>query len=329
VAHDRRAEIQRHHTVTHLLHWAIHQIVSADAAQKGSYVGPDKLTFDFNSQALKPAQVEEIEKLVNHRIIENALISAVEAPFAEVKQRKDIMQIFGEKYGETVRVVQIGGRPRALDGYSMELCGGTHTRATGEIGLFRVVGEGAIAAGIRRIEAVAGARALARTKADAELIAALSRKVNSPVVELEQKIENLLTQQKQLEKALRAAKQREAAQVAKSLVDRAKTVNGVPALFEDLGKVDGDFLQAVADALKGDFQGVVVLGGRTDGAVALVATVAPDLTKRVQAGRLLQSIAPIVGGRGGGRPDNARGGGKETAKLGAALAKARELLGQA
>ena len=153
---DRRKLIQGHHTVTHLLHWALHEVVSRDASQKGSYVGPDKLTFDFSSAPLTPQQKRDVEKLVNEKIAENAPVSWTEIPFAEAKQRKDIIQFFGEKYGDTVRVLQIGGAPHALNGYSMELCGGTHVRATGEIGPFRIVKEEAIAAGTRRIEAVAG-----------------------------------------------------------------------------------------------------------------------------------------------------------------------------
>src|SRR5207244_695607 len=153
---DRRKLIQGHHTVTHLLHWALHQIVSPDATQKGSYVGPEKLTFDFSSAPLTKQQVRDLEKLVNEKVGENAPVSWREIPFAEAKQRKDIIQFFGEKYGDTVRVLQIGGAPRALTGYSMELCGGTHVKSTGEIGVFRIVREEAIAAGTRRIEAVAG-----------------------------------------------------------------------------------------------------------------------------------------------------------------------------
>src|SRR5438046_1390921 len=164
---DRRRAIERHHTVTHLLHWALHDIVSRDATQKGSYVGPDKLTFDFSSAALTKQQVRDVEKLVNEKIAENAPVSWTEIPYADAKKRKDIIQFFGEKYGNTVRVLQIGGGPKALNGYSMELCGGTHVRSTSEIGSFRIVKEEAIAAGIRRIEAVAGdaARAWAQEEA--------------------------------------------------------------------------------------------------------------------------------------------------------------------
>src|SRR5262249_7439271 len=153
---DRRRAIQGHHTVTHLLHWALHEVVSRDASQKGSYVGPEKLTFDFSSAPLTKQQVRDVENLVNEKIGDNAPVSWREIPYTEAKQRKDIIQFFGEKYGDTVRVLQIGGAPNALNGYSMELCGGTHVRSTGEIGPFRIVKEEAIAAGIRRIEAVAG-----------------------------------------------------------------------------------------------------------------------------------------------------------------------------
>ena len=199
VDRERRDAIQRHHTVTHLLHWALHEVASKEASQKGSFVGPDKLTFDFNSAPLTPAQVADIEKLVNERILENAGVSWTEVAHADVKNRKDVMQFFGDKYGDTVRVVQIGGHAGKLDGYSMELCGGTHTRATGEIGLFRIVGESAIAAGVRRIEAVAGLEAYKRANDEMHLIKTLASKVNSPVHELEKKIESLLAHQKELE----------------------------------------------------------------------------------------------------------------------------------
>jgi alanyl-tRNA synthetase len=327
VAKPRRDAIQRHHTVTHLLHWALHEVVSKDATQKGSFVGPDKLTFDFNSAPLTPQQVADIEKLVNERILENAGVSWTEVPYADVKSRKDVMQFFGDKYGDMVRVVQIGGQAARLDGYSMELCGGTHTRATGEIGLFRIAAESAIAAGVRRIEAVAGLEAYRRANDEVHLIKSLAGRVNSPVHELEKKIESLLEQQKALEKQLKSAQQREASNVASNLLEHAQAVNGVPAIVHNVGGVDGDFLQAVADSLKGRFKGVVVLGGAMGGAVALVAAVSPEFTAKVQAGKIIQQIAPIVGGKGGGKPDNARGGGKDAAKLDEALAKAKSLLG--
>ncbi|PWU11790.1 MAG: alanine--tRNA ligase [Verrucomicrobia bacterium] len=322
----RRYAIQRHHTVTHLLHWALHEVVSNDAVQKGSYVGPDKLTFDFSSAALSPQHVADVERLVNERILENAPVSWTEISYKDAKGRKDIMQFFGEKYGDTVRVVQVGGKPKALDGYSMELCGGTHVLATGEIGLFRIVAESAIAAGIRRIEAVSGLEAYKQANAQLQLIRTLSGKINSPAAELEKKIESMLAQQKELEKQLKAMQQKQAVEVARGLAARVQTLGATHAIVENLGTGDADFLQAVADQLKGQFKGVVVLGSAANGAVALVAAVSPELTKQFQAGKIIQTIAPIVGGKGGGRPDNARGGGKDLGKLEEALERARELL---
>lgn len=322
----RRAAIQRHHTVTHLLHWALHEVVSADVSQKGSYVGPEKLTFDFNSAPLTPSQVRDVERLVNERIVENVGVFWCELPYADVRGRADIMQFFGDKYGETVRVVQIGGGLAGLDGYSMELCAGTHARATGEIGLFRIVGEAAIAAGVRRIEAVAGLEASALAVGDSERLVALAAQLNAPVGEIEKKLEAMLAHQKELEKVLRAARLREAAGRAEALIGTAEPVNGIPWIGADLGTAGAEELQAVADSLKGRFAGVCVLAGSEGGAVALVATVSAEFSGRVQAGKLIQTIAPIVGGRGGGKPDAARGGGKDVAKIPEAIAHARAFL---
>jgi alanyl-tRNA synthetase len=324
---ERRAAIQRHHSVTHLLHWALHEVVSKEATQKGSFVGPDKLTFDFNSAALTPVQVRDIERLVNERIVENASVSWTEVPYVDVRGRADIMQFFGDKYGETVRVVQIGGDAKQLDGYSMELCAGTHTRATGEIGLFRIASEAAIAAGVRRIEAQAGLNAYELATQDTARLHTLAAKIGTPLPELEKRIDTLLAQQKELEKALKAAQQREAAGRAKDLLANAETINGTPAIIANLGSTDGDSLQTITDALKSHgFHGVTVLAGAANGAVALVASVSADFTAKAQAGKIIQTIAPIVGGKGGGKPDNARGGGKDATKLDEALKKATELL---
>jgi len=323
---SRRDAIQRHHTVTHLLHWALHEVASKEASQKGSFVGPDKLTFDFNSAPLTPAQVADIEKLVNERILENAGVSWTEVPHADVKNRKDVMQFFGDKYGDTVRVVQIGGSANKLDGYSMELCGGTHTRATGEIGLFRIVSEAAVAAGVRRIEAVAGLEAYGVANSQLQLIRSIAGKINSPVGELEKKVEALLAHQKELEKSLRTAIMRNAAQTAAWLLTRAMEVNGIPLITQQFPDSDGDYLQAIVDAVKVKFNGVIVVGGYMNGNVTLIANVSPEFTAKVQAGKIIQTIAPIVGGKGGGKPDNARGGGKDASKLDEALAKAKTLL---
>ena len=322
----RRRAIERHHTVTHLLHWALHEVASKEASQKGSNVTPEKLTFDFNSAPLTAQQVADIERRVNERILENAGVSWTEVAHADVKNRKDVMQFFGDKYGDVVRVVQVGGKASALDGYSMELCGGTHTRATGEIGLFRILAESAVAAGVRRIEAVAGLPAYDKARGDEALIRAFAVKLNSPLGEVEKKLDGLLAHAKELEKALKAAAQREAAGRAKDLLAKAVTVHGTPVLAANLGEADGDTVQHVVEAVKSQFQGVIVLGGHAAGAVTLVAAVTPQFTTKAQAGKIIQAIAPIVGGKGGGKPDNARGGGKDASKLDEALAKVATLL---
>ncbi|HZL43427.1 MAG TPA: DHHA1 domain-containing protein, partial [Verrucomicrobiae bacterium] len=202
-----------------------------------------------------------------------------------------------------------------------------HTRATGEIGLFRILSENAIAAGVRRFEAVAGLEAYRRAAGDLQLIKGLAGKVNSPVPELEKKLESLLEHQRLLEKQLKTAQQREASNAASNLLEAISTIQGVPAIIHNLGSAEGDFLQSIVDSIKGRFKGVIVLGGVANGAVALVAAVSPEYTSRVQAGKIIQQIAPIVGGKGGGKPDNARGGGKDAAKLDEALMKAKTLIG--
>jgi len=318
----RRHAIERHHTVTHILHWALHEVVSQDATQKGSNVTPDKLTFDFNSAALTPAQLADIEKLVNERIVANDIVSWTEVPYTDAKANSGIMQLFGEKYPENVRVVQIGGKAHALDGWSMELCGGTHTRHTGEIGLFRLVAEGAVAAGVRRIEAIAGMEAYNAAKADADLLKLLAGKVSAQgAADLEKKLDQLLTQQKELEKALKSAQQREASGKAKDLLATAEG----NAIIANLGDVDADYAMALNDALKGQFSGIIVLAATGGGNVTLMANVGKEHQAKVQAGKIIQTIAPIVGGKGGGKPDFARGGGKDVSKVDAALAEARKI----
>ncbi|WP_395739989.1 alanine--tRNA ligase [Prosthecobacter sp.] len=320
----RRHAIERHHTVTHILHWALHEVVSKDATQKGSNVTPDKLTFDFNSAALTAQQLSDIERLVNERIVANEPVSWTEVPYVEAKANKGIMALFGEKYGDLVRVVQIGGQRNKLDGWSMELCGGTHTRGTGEIGLFRLVSEGAVASGVRRIEAVAGLEAYNAARADADLLKLLAGKVSAQgAADLEKKLDQILTQQKELEKALKAAQQREASAKAKDLIATASN----NTIITNLGDVDADYAVGVAEALKAAFNGIVVLASTGGGSVALIASVAKEHQGKVQAGKIIQTIAPIVGGKGGGKPDFARGGGKDVTKADAALAEARKLAG--
>jgi alanyl-tRNA synthetase len=349
VEKQRRGAIERHHTVTHLLHWALHEIVSREATQKGSYVGPEKLTFDFSSAALTKAQVREVEKLVNEKIAEDAPVSWREIPYAEAKGRDDIMQFFGDKYGDLVRVVQIGGAPDELNGYSMELCGGTHVRATGGIAHFRIVSESAIAAGIRRIEAVAGDAAMEWAKVevrrqeekfdgltkrkndlaplpkfDESSAATMSASIDARAAHLE-KIENEVhAWEKANAKSAGAETQRRGAEIARELLEANA---GASYLVEKIPDADGALLQAITDALKAKFAGPIFLAGSSDGRVDLVAAVPKELTGKYQAGALIQKVAPIVGGKGGGRPDNARGAGRDGSKIDEALALARTLLG--
>jgi len=321
----RRAAIQRHHSVTHLLHWALREVLGDTVSQKGSFVGPEKLTFDFASSALTPEQVAKVELMVNERILENASVSWQELPYSEVKGRPGILQFFGDKYGDTVRVVQIGGTAGSLDGYSMELCGGTHVRATGEIGSFRIVSEAAVAAGVRRIEAIAGLRSHEENRAKSHLIEKLAERLHAPVAELEKKIEATLARQKELEKELDVLRQREAQAQAKDLLAKAST-DAIPAIIEQIPNLDGNALQAIADALKGQFDGVIFLASSASDAVSLVAIVGKAHQSTLPAGKLISAIAPLVGGKGGGKPDSARGGGRDASGIPSALAKARELI---
>jgi alanyl-tRNA synthetase len=321
----RRAAIQRHHSVTHLLHWALREVLGETVSQKGSFVGPDKLTFDFASGAMTPEQITEVDRLVNERILENASVSWQELPFTEVKGRPGILQFFGDKYGDLVRVVQIGGTPGALDGYSMELCGGTHVRATGEIGSFRIVSESAVAAGVRRIEAIAGLEARDAAKTDAARLHHVASRLGAPLTEIEKKLEATLIQLKGLEKELEALRQREAAGIARELLLKV-TSGPIPSLVAEIPEADGNQLQAVADAIKGAFEGVIVLAGVSNDAVSLVAVTGKPHQSALPAGKIISTVAPLVGGKGGGKPDSARGGGRDATGLSVALAKARELI---
>jgi alanyl-tRNA synthetase len=345
----RRHAIERHHTVTHLLHWALHEIVSRDAVQKGSYVGPDKLTFDFSSAALTPQQRADVEKLVNDKIAENAAVSWMEIPYAEAKKRSDIQQFFGEKYGDTVRVLQIGGEPKALNGYSMELCGGTHVRTTSEIGPFRIVSEYAIAAGIRRIEAVAGeaARAwaekeaarqeekfemLMRKKSDIAALpvfvekaetSELLKQIDTRAAHLEKLEAEVHDWEKRTAKAAEADLQSRAAKIANEIAESREKKDFCVA---EVPNADGKLLQAVVDRLKSKFKGPIFLVGAREGNVALIAAVPKELASKFQANQIIQQIAPIIGGKGGGRPDIAQGAGKNASKIDIALAEAKKLL---
>jgi alanyl-tRNA synthetase len=310
----RRSNIQRHHTVTHLFHWALHEVVSREARQKGSLVAPDRLRFDFNHpEHLSDQQIADIEKLVNERIKENAAVYWFELPYADVRGKPNIMQFFGDKYGDVVRIVQIGGHDKALDGYSMELCGGTHTKTTGELGLFKIMRESAVAAGIRRIEAVCGqfatefiAKQGEQEKAEAEKAKARER-------------------EKELAKQRQAAMQSQAPAIAEQLLTKQQG----KLLVGNLAEATPDLLRAVVDVLKTKVtSGVVVLGGAAEGKVSLICYVTPDLVKQGKhAGKIVGELAKICGGGGGGKPDTAQAGGKQPEKLAEALSAVPRIVG--
>jgi Alanyl-tRNA synthetase len=307
----RRRLIEANHTATHLLHWALHEVVSKGISQKGSFVGPNHLRFDFNSNPLTADHIREVERLVNSRIMENEAISSVELPYQEVRGRNDIMQFFGEKYGNIVRVVQIGGHAGQLDGYSMELCGGTHVSSTGQLGLFTIDSEAAIAAGVRRVEALTGLSALDH----------LRSQLRSQTDKLDSANQQLVDLKKAVEKERAQALQREADQYARNLDLRSGRV------VQSIDNVTGEFLQALVAALKSkNFEGVAVLFGKQPDQIHVLAYVSPGLTNSRQAGKLVQELAAILGGRGGGRPDVARGVGKDVSKLGQAIERAKQLV---
>jgi alanyl-tRNA synthetase len=314
VDETRRDNIQRHHTVTHLFHWALHEVVSRDSRQKGSLVAPDRFRFDFNQpEKLSDQQIADIEKLVNERIKETLPVYWFEMPFAEVRGKPNIMQFFGDKYGDVVRIVQIGGHDKALDGFSIELCGGTHTKTTGEIGLFKIMRESAVAAGIRRVEAVCGqfAQEFISKQGDQEKAEAEKAKAR----ELD----------KELAKKRLAAMESQAPAMAEQLLTKLQG----KLLVSNLGDANADLLRAVVNALKPKLtSGIVVLGGVAEGKVSLICLVTPDLVKEGKnAGKIVGELAKICGGGGGGKPDLAQAGGKQPEKLAEALAAVPKIIG--
>jgi len=337
----RRAKIEAHHSGTHLMNWALRKVLGNTITQKGSYVGPDRLRFDFSHGThMTPDEIAEVEKLVNEKIEADVPVKWEERPYAEVKGDPSILQFFGDKYGDTVRVVSIGD-------FSKELCGGTHVRNSAKVGYFKILHESAIAAGIRRIEAVSGdaLRAhleellrkqdeqLAGSGVAVDLRATVSSSESLPTLwqhyrDNEKLLHDLAAQRVQHEKE--AAKQQEAtfqkraAETAPDLIASAIEVNGVPFLAVDIEGAPAAYLPALADALKSRWQGVAVLATADQGKVALLAAVAPAHAKKIQAGKIIQTIAPLVGGKGGGRPELAQGGGTNPAGLASALAKAEE-----
>lgn len=334
---DRRRAIESHHTATHLLHWALHEIVSPDATQQGSSVSPDRLRFDFNSKALTSEQISAMEDKVNAAVQEGATVSWKEVPHSEVKGREDIMQFFGDKYGDLVRVVQIGGEAKALNGYSMELCGGTHIRNTAEIGLFKIKSEGAIASGVRRIEALCGEAAQAYLKEEAakeveaksvalEKLDAVNQKLKALDAETfsvaaDASADEVKVTAVEADKALKKAQAAGAAKMANALLadldlsgNLVIRTEGPAALLQELmnGLKQRQFAQAAV---------CIVDDGDKLHLGALVGTDSDQ-----NAGKLIQTLAPIAGGKGGGKPDMARGAAPECNKASEIEAAAKAAL---
>ncbi len=332
VNRERRRQIERHHTATHLLHHALREVLGKDVRQQGSLVAPDRLRFDFTHfQQVKPAELLTIEKMVNSMILENDGVSFFEIPYSQ--KPESVTAFFGDKYGETVRVVKIGGLGSGelstplFDGYSMELCGGTHTRHTGELGYLSVTAEGAIAAGVRRLEAVSGSSFLDRYRGEQDLLASLSQQLSCSQNELEKKVGQILEHNRELEKKLRAASQAEASNLAQNLLKSQKLIGEVPAIVESIDGGSPEQLRLLLDGLRDHFQGLAVLAGSADDKVSLLAYASPDwVSKGLHAGKLIKELASQVGGGGGGRPDMAQAGGKDASRLPAALASVDALV---
>jgi alanyl-tRNA synthetase len=313
VTSPRREGLRRHHTGTHLLHAALRKVLGTHVAQAGSLVAPDHLRFDFShGGGVKDREIEQIEELVNEQVQKNVQLSREEMNLDEAL-KSGAMALFGEKYGQRVCVVKIGD-------FSTELCGGTHLDATGQLGLLKVETEGAVAAGVRRIEAVAGTAALETVARREAALKEAADILKIGPLEVPKRLAKLLEEQKQLERQLGELEARLARSRADDLVASARQVNGVAVIAARVDNLDPDGLRAVADRLRERLgSGVVCVGGAVDGKVNLVAAVTKDLTKRFQAGKLVQEVARAVGGGGGGRPDLAQAGGKDAAKLDEAL----------
>ncbi|HYE89730.1 MAG TPA: DHHA1 domain-containing protein, partial [Terriglobales bacterium] len=318
----RRMGLRQHHTGTHLLHAALRKVLGTHVQQAGSLVAPDHLRFDFShGGGVKEREIQDIQELVNEQVQKNVPVQRTEMDLDEALAA-GAMALFGEKYGQRVCVVKIGD-------FSTELCGGTHLQSTGQLGLLKVEAEGAVAAGVRRIEAVAGTAALESVaRREAALKEAADLLKISPL-EVPKRLAKLLDEQKQLEKQLGDLEGKLARSRADDLVASARQVNGVAVIAARVDGLDADGLRAVADRLRERLgSGVVCVGGAVDGKVNLIAAVTKDLTKRFPAGKLVQEVAKVVGGGGGGRPDLAQAGGKDPARLDEALALVYDVVGR-
>ncbi|MEW6310085.1 MAG: alanine--tRNA ligase [Pseudomonadota bacterium] len=311
------------HSATHLLHAALRKLLGEHVSQKGSLVDSQRLRFDFSHfEAIRPEQIKALEDLVNAEIRRNTAVEIEETDIDTAKS-KGAMALFGEKYGDTVRVLSMGG------GFSVELCGGTHVARTGDIGLFKIISEGGVAAGVRRIEAVTGAAALAYLNQAEEQLREAAGLVKGSRDNLLDKLAGVLERNRQLEKELEQLKAKAASAAGDDLAGSAIDVGGVRVLAARLDGLDGKALLALVDQLKNKLgSAVILLGGAQEDKVVLVAGVTQDLTTRFKAGELMKQAAAAVGGKGGGRPDMAQGGGTDVGALDDALALAAKFVEQ-
>jgi alanyl-tRNA synthetase len=311
---ERRAAIVLNHSATHLLHAALRRVLGEHVQQKGSLVAPDRLRFDFaHYEPLTAEQLREIETLVNDQIRVNADADVREVPYEEAIAA-GALAFFGDKYGDRVRVLKLGD-------FSTELCGGTHVSRAGDIGLFKILSESGIAAGVRRIEAVTGRGALTWVNANETLLRDVAGLLRSGRDDVTSKVSQLLERNRSLERELDKLRQKLASGGGRDLLDEAQIVDGIKVLAARLDGADAKALRATADELRDRMQsGVVVLGAVEGERVHLVASISKDLIPRLKAGELIKPVAERVGGRGGGRPDFAQAGGTDAARLDEALA---------
>ncbi|MBB3047168.1 alanyl-tRNA synthetase [Litorivivens lipolytica] len=316
---DIRQATVLNHSATHLMHAALRKVLGEHVAQKGSLVNAERLRFDFsNPEAVSPEQLAKIEALVNAEVRRN---TAVETRVMDIDSAKQAgaMMLFGEKYGDEVRVLSMGGD------FSVELCGGTHAERTGDIGLFRITAEYGVASGVRRIEAVTGEAALKDMKADQQRLGSAMAAIKATPENFDSKLSQLVSSNRELQKEIDRLKAKLATAGSRDLTAEAVEVNGVKVLAVQIEGADAKSLRDSMDQLKNKLQsGVLLLAAVTDGKVALAAGVTKDLTDRFKAGELMKQAAQAVGGKGGGRPDMAQGGGDQPENVEKALALATE-----
>jgi len=316
IDHARRERTKKNHSATHLLHAALRKVLGEHVTQKGSLVDPDKLRFDFSHfEPVTPDELREIERQVNKQILDNTPVQT-EITDMEKAQGKGAMALFGEKYGDVVRVLSMGA-----DAYSVELCGGTHVSRTGDIGLFRMTSESGISSGVRRIEAVTGFGALQWVDETERTLREAAKLVKGSRESVIEKVQQALERNRQLEKEIDALKAKLASSAGSDLAESAIDVGGLKVVAAEMVGADRKALMETADQLKNKLgEGVVVLASVEDGKVTLVAGVTKSATGRIKAGDLMKHLAAQVDGKGGGRPDMAQGGGNDPSKLADALA---------